>query len=217
MREAIATYLSTVQTALGNTNVEAVEQVVHALFDAYLKGQTIFTMGNGANAALAAHMACDLGKGTAPDLGKSPREVGQRRLRVICLNDNIALLTAYSNDLAYEDVFVEQLKNLLMPRDVVIGVSRSGGSPNVLRAMHYARDQGALTIGFTGAQPSARKMRECADLLVDTPLALMEQIEDAHVVLHHVISVSLREMIAADAATSQPFVPRLVQQASSVQ
>lgn len=203
MRLTMMDYLTTVQGGLQAINLDTLEQAVHAIFGAYLDGRTVFTMGNGASAALAAHMACDLAKGTATDVGRGPAAMSERRLRVICLNDNLAMMTAYSNDLAYEDVYLEQLKNLLSEGDIVIGISGSGGSPNVLRAMRYAHDHGAVTIGLTGAQPSARLIGECSDLLLDVPLTLIEQIEDAHVVLHHIITVNLRAMIAADVTAGQ--------------
>jgi D-sedoheptulose 7-phosphate isomerase len=155
-------------------------------------------MGNGASAALAAHMACDLGKGTAVDIGQGTDDSGLARLKVISLVDNTALLTALSNDVSYADVFVEQLKNLLEAGDVVIGISGSGGSPNVLRAMAYARNRGATTIGLTGCQPNSRMLCAVSDIVAQVPLTIMEQIEDVHVIIHHMISTALRERMAAE-------------------
>lgn len=123
---------------------------------------------------------------------------GAKRLRIIGLADNVALMTAYGNDIRYEDVFVEQLKNLLGEGDVVIGISGSGGSPNVLRALEYSRARGAVTVGFTGAQPKAAMLRSHCDYTLAAPLDLMEQIEDLHVIFHHVISLALRRLILAD-------------------
>jgi D-sedoheptulose 7-phosphate isomerase len=142
-------------------------------------------------------MACDLGKGTAHDLGEGPQPGRFRRLRIQSLADNVALLTAYSNDLSYEDVYVEQLKTLLAPGDVAIGISGSGGSPNVLRALAYARSAGAVTIGFTGSQATSVLLCQLCDIAVQAPLMMMEQIEDIHVMLHHAITVCLRQRIGA--------------------
>lgn len=192
MQQFISDYLNTVRDALAQIDPAELEAVVNALYDAYLNDKQIFTMGNGASAALASHMACDLGKGTSVDLGMGPAASGAKRLRIIGLADNVALMTAYGNDIRYEDVFVEQLKNLLNPGDVVIGISGSGGSPNVLRAMEYARARGAVTVGFTGAQAKAPMMKALCDMTLAAPLALMEQIEDVHVIFHHVISLALR-------------------------
>lgn len=201
MNMHITEYLRDIQSAVNLVEPDGIEAIVSRLFQAFLDGNTVYTMGNGASAALASHMACDLGKGTAPDLGRGPGVDAAPRLRILSLNDNVALMTAYSNDLNYEDVFVEQLKNLLRPGDVVIGVSGSGGSPNVLRAMAFARNSGATTIGLTGSQSSAYKLLALSDLFVQASPRQMEQIEDLHVIIHHVIGLSLRECIAAHLLT----------------
>jgi D-sedoheptulose 7-phosphate isomerase len=196
MQSLINEYLATVQKAIGALNPADLEAVVGALYEAYKNDTQIFTCGNGASAALASHMACDLGKGTSTDLGQGPTVSGAaKRLRIIGLADNVALMTAYGNDIRYDDVFVEQLKNLLNPGDVVLGISGSGGSPNVLRALEYARARGAVTIGFTGAQPKAPQMKALCDITVAAPLTVMEQIEDLHVIFHHVVSLALRKLV----------------------
>ncbi|PYE51915.1 D-sedoheptulose-7-phosphate isomerase [Deinococcus yavapaiensis] len=194
---SIHAYLETVRQALASTNVDALEAVTSLLHDAYRAGTTVYTCGNGASAALASHMACDLGKGTASDLSRGPQQRAERRLRVVCLNDNTALMTALANDLAYEDVYLEQLKNVLMPGDLVIGISGSGGSPNVLRALEYARLHGARTVGFTGRQAKCELIRPLCDVLAQAPLEMMEQIEDAHVIYFHAVAVALRERLRA--------------------
>lgn len=194
-----ASYLATINQALRKTDLATIDRAVSLLVNAYCTGQTVFTMGNGASAALASHMACDWGKGTAPDLGRGPDMPAMRRLRVLSLNDNPALVTAYSNDLDYADVFIEQLKNLLQPGDVVLGISGSGGSENVLRAMKFAQLSGATTIGLTGRMESAVKMRALSDCCIQAPLTMMEQIEDLHVIYHHVISLGLRERMQVEA------------------
>lgn len=173
------------------------EKVADLLASCVEHGHTAFTLGNGASAALAAHMACDLGKGTAPDLGSPVTAPVAPRLRIVSLPDNIALLSAYGNDLDYGSVFVEPLKNLLAPGDVVLAVSASGSSPNVLRAVEYARARGAHTVGFTGSMPSAVELEQRCDITVRTPLTTIEQIEDAHVTFHHVIALLLRERMRA--------------------
>lgn len=195
MQSFIAEYLQTVQRAVGELEPQAIETAIEMIYRAYQEDRQIFTLGNGASAALASHMACDLGKGTAADLGTGPVATGVRRLRIIGLADNVALMTAYGNDVSYEDLFVEQLKNLLNPGDVVLGISGSGASPNVLRALEYARARGVVTVGLTGAQPKAALMKERCDHCVAVPLTLMEQTEDLHVVIHHIISLGLRQRI----------------------
>src|SRR5690554_1439446 len=122
MNNEIQTYLEAVQESIAFVNTEQIEQALDVLFQAFVQERAVFTMGNGASASLAAHMACDLGKGTATDIGLGPGLAPAHRLRITSLVDNIALMTAYGNDVSYEDVFVEQLKGLLAPGDVVIAI-----------------------------------------------------------------------------------------------
>lgn len=190
-------YYGALSAALAAGPPPELDAVTELLYSAMLAGNTVYTMGNGASAALASHMACDLGKGTAIDLGESATEVGPPRLRIVSLPDNVALLSAYGNDVAYESVFVEPLKNLLRHDDVVMAISGSGSSPNVLRALEYARARGARTVGFTGSMPGAAEMRARCDITVCTPLTKMEQIEDAHVSFMHIVAISLRSKIDA--------------------
>jgi D-sedoheptulose 7-phosphate isomerase len=126
---------------------------------------------------------------------------GVKRLSIMSLNDNAAWMTALGNDVAYEDVFLEQLKNHLKPGDVVLAISGSGGSPNVLRALDYARALGATVLGFTGRQAKADEMRRRCDVCVQAPATMMEQIEDLHVVYHHVVTRMLYERVKAGAPT----------------
>lgn len=193
-------YYRALSAALSEGPPPELDAVINLLFTAALAGDAVYTMGNGASAALAAHMACDLGKGTATDLGAPATELPAPRLRIMSLPDNVALMTAYGNDLTYEHVFVEPLKNLLQPGDIVIAISGSGSSPNVLRGLEYARTRGARTIGFTGGMPGAAEMKERCDITVCTPLTKMEQIEDAHVSFMHIVAISLRAKLEAHPA-----------------
>jgi D-sedoheptulose 7-phosphate isomerase len=204
VRDAIRDYLTTVQAALNAVDHAEIERVVDVLYRAYRAGNRVYTFGNGASAALASHMACDLGKGTATDLGQGSADSGVARLKIVSLVDNGPLISAYGNDICYDAIFVEQLKNLLERGDIAIGISGSGGSPNVLHALQYARERGAMTIGFTGHQPKSARMIALCDLVLRAPLTMMEQIEDVHVVFHHAISVSLRRRIAVDPLLVRP-------------
>lgn len=193
-----ASYLASVTGCLGRMDPAPVDAIADRLFDAYRSGRRVFVFGNGASAALASHMAADLAKGTATDLGTGPGAAAKPRLKVVSLADNLALLTAVGNDLAYEDVFLEPLKDLLEPGDVVLGISGSGTSPNVLRALQYARSAGAVTLGLTGARPSGERMAALCDVCLRASSELMETIEDLHVVAHHAIALALRDRIRAD-------------------
>lgn len=178
-------YLNALKNAIDSIPIEVVQQVIQILFKAYHEERNIFIMGNGGSAATASHFSCDLGKGTAID--------EKKRFRVISLTDNIPLLTAWSNDTHYHNAFVEQLKNLLHPGDVVVGISTSGNSPNVLNAVEYANSRGAITIGITGF--SGGKLKDKAGVCVIVPSFSVELIEDVHHSLHHLISTHLRRIL----------------------
>ncbi len=182
MDDHIAGYISQIQSTIGRIGQTDIRRIVSVLHEARLSGSAIFLLGNGGSAATASHWANDLAKGaTRPDLP---------RLRVMALTDNVPLITAWANDTSYEKIFAEQLANFLQPRDVVIGISGSGNSPNVLEAMRFAREHGALTIGLTGF--SGGRLKDLVDICVVVPSDSMEQIEDLHLILTHIISTSLR-------------------------
>ena len=194
----INAYLEQLSTAVAGIQREQLDDVAAVFLDAWRRAGTVYTLGNGGSASLASHMAADLGKNTARDLGTGPEEQAARRLRVVCLADNNALITALGNDIDYSDIFVEQLKILLTPSDVVLAVSGSGTSPNVVRALRYARSVGATTVGLTGARSSSAHMIELSDHVLIAPTEMMEQIEDLHVIYNHVLAVHLRALIAAE-------------------
>jgi D-sedoheptulose 7-phosphate isomerase len=163
----------------------AIDNLVREFLRAYDGGRTIFLFGNGGSASLASHMACDLGKGTAPSQGK--------RLRALALTDNLALITAWANDTRYENVFVEQLENLLQPGDVACAISASGNSPNVLAALNFARRAGARTAGLTGFEGGT--MKSLCDVCVVVSSGNMQIIEDLHLAIAHAVFRVLRHEI----------------------
>lgn len=162
---------------------EEIRRVVLALRETGERNGQVFLLGNGGSAATASHMACDL--------GRIPATPGGRPLRALALTDNVATITAWANDVSYEEVFARQLLCLVQPGDLVIALSGSGNSPNVLRAVAVAKAAGARTVGFTG-YPGG-KLRQLVDISIVAPGRCIEQAEDAHLVLDHVISVALRE------------------------
>lgn len=170
-------YFSTVQALLDQTPFDDVDSVVNALMDANRAGGTVFICGNGGSAATASHFACDL--------AKRPMVSGQPRFRVVSLTDNNALMTALSNDISYEAVFSEQLIPLVRKGDVVIGISGSGNSPNVLNAMRAAHEAGATTVGFSGYDGG--KLKGMVDLSVHVPSFTMAMVEDVHLMIEHAI------------------------------
>lgn len=180
-------YVQEIKDTLDRLPWEAIEQTIAVLQEARLSDRQVFIMGNGGSAATASHFACDLGKGTLMP--------GRPRFRVIALTDNMPLFSALANDFGYERVFVEQLASLVQPSDVVIGVSGSGNSPNVLNAMMLARQVGATTIGMTGFDGG--QLKSLVDVCIRVPNYCMEQVEDLHLMLEHLISTELRQAISA--------------------
>lgn len=187
MADALEAHISDVRRVLAQIPGEGMERVVEVILNAYDRGAHVYVVGNGGSAATASHFACDLSKATIVE--------GRRRLRVTSLTDNTALLTAWANDSCYEMVFAEQLRNLLDPGDVVIAISASGNSPNMLQAMRWARAFGATTValvGFTGGS-----LRESADVAVHVPSHSYGVVEDCHLVLQHAITASMRSALLA--------------------
>lgn len=176
--------LTAVQSRISHKDIE---RVVSHFARALESQRTIYCFGNGGSAALASHMACDFGKGTHDLLPAS------QRLRIVSLVDNTALMTAWSNDVSYDEVFAQQIINLAQPGDIAFAISGSGNSPNVLRALDAARQQGAICVGLAGF--SGGKMKGRCDDIVVVPSDSMQIIEDVHVSLCHVIFVMLRKYI----------------------
>lgn len=183
--DSIQRYLEEVQGTLGALPLERIRDVVDVLLSANYVGSTVFTLGNGGSAATASHFACDLGKGTIIP--------GRPRFRVLALTDNVPLMTAWSNDVAYEDAFANELGGLMGRGDVVVAFSGSGNSPNVLRAVELARRMGGITIGFAGFHGG--RLSTLVDVPVVVPCDCMEQIEDVHLVLCHLVCTVLRDWL----------------------
>jgi D-sedoheptulose 7-phosphate isomerase len=175
-------YFRSVGSILRALPFTLIDHVTEALWRAYLENRAVYVFGNGGSAALASHCACDLGKGTAVN--------GNRRFRVVALTDNVPLMTAWANDSCYDDIFSEQLTSVIQQGDVALAISGSGNSPNVLKALHLAREMGALTIGLTGFQGG--RMLPLCDLCVVVPSDNMQVIEDLHVAVSHSVFTSLR-------------------------
>jgi len=159
------------------------------LLDCYRRGGTVFILGNGGSAATASHFACDLAKGT--------QAAGLPAFRVVSLSDNVPLMTAWANDTNYDRIFAEQLATLIRPADIVIAISASGNSPNILAAARVARQSGSLIIALTGQDGG--KLSRLVDLTIYVPTRSIEQVEDAHLVIAHSLCVVLRGRLYAEA------------------
>jgi len=184
--EGIKEYIFHLQMAISAIPIERVESIIGSLLMAREDEKQIFIIGNGGSASTASHFACDLGKGTICENG--------RRFRVISLTDNVALMTAWSNDSSYEEVFKEQLENLLRPGDVIIGISASGNSKNVLNAIEYANSMNCKTIGFAGF--GGGKLAKTVDECIVVESYKYGPVEDIHLILEHIISACIAEELA---------------------
>jgi D-sedoheptulose 7-phosphate isomerase len=162
---------------LNGLDLAKVDQAYDWMKEARGQGRTIFMTGNGGSAASASHFVCDMLKGAS--FGKT------ERFRIMALHDNMPTLTAYSNDVDYHDAALEQLKNFAQPGDLLIAISGSGNSPNVLRAMEYAKSAGCRTIALSGRDGG--KLSPLADLDIHTSEQHMGRIEDAHMIALHMI------------------------------
>lgn len=162
---------------LSKVDMDKVNQAIDWFREARNEGRHIFVCGNGGSASTASHFACDIVKGASFNR--------KQRFRIMALTDSLPTLTAYSNDVSYDCVFLEQLKNFAEPNDLVMGISGSGNSPNVLRAMEYANSIGCKTLALTGRDGG--KLGPLAQLNIQIAEPHMGRIEDAHLIVCHMI------------------------------
>lgn len=188
-------YLTHLKETIDELPLDQAARAADILFGAYQAGRTVFLFGNGGSAALASHMATDLGKGTHQPGPAWMDSV--KRLKALSVTDNVPLLTAWGNDTAYDGVFASQMENFIEAGDVALAISGSGNSPNVLRALELARRKGATTVGLGGF--AGGKMKALLDCPVIVPSDNMQRIEDAHVILAHMIFLDLKRRIESSA------------------
>lgn len=169
--------------AIGGIDTGQVQRAIDILTAARDQGRRIFVCGNGGSASAASHFATDMVKGAS--FGR------EKRFRILALTDSLPTLTAYSNDVSYECVFAEQMKNFAEPGDVVIAISGSGNSPNVVCALEYANSIGCQTIALTGRDGG--RLAPLAQVKIHVPHAHMGRIEDAHLVALHMIAYHFME------------------------
>ena len=192
--DMVARYLGEMEDVVRKIDRAAVRRVVDTLFACWRRGGTTFVIGNGGSAATASHMMNDLMKCTIV--------AGQPRFRAIALTDNVPTMTAFANDVAYDEIFTEQLVALLAPGDALVALSGSGNSPNLLRAVAFAKEAGATTVGLCG--DTGGRLALLADIVVKVPATRIGQQEDGHLILNHAIALTLHERIAAAAASYSP-------------
>lgn len=170
-------YISRLSTVLAEFDHSSFSLIVQMLLGAYYEGRQIFVAGNGGSASTASHFACDLNKGVSYGL--------EKRFRMISLPDCVPSVLAYANDVSYDSVFVEQLKNFYRPGDLVIGISGSGNSENVLRCIKYANENGGHSIGLCGF--GGGKLSDMAEVALVARVNDMQKVEDIHMIIVHML------------------------------
>ena len=193
MDSLVRDYFTTLQGVLDRLPVGNITRVVEEILEAGGRGSTIFLLGNGGSAATASHFACDLAKGT--------QVRGQRSFRVIALTDNVPLITAWGNDTAYDRIFAEQLRPLVQANDLVIGISGSGNSMNVIKAIEYANKNRGKTVGISGYDGG--KLLKCAQENIHVPSFHMQQVEDVHLLVLHLLMCLIRDIDSPKLRTSK--------------
>jgi D-sedoheptulose 7-phosphate isomerase len=174
-------YLDDLRPVLEKFDVDVFASIANQLLKAYHNENHIFVMGNGGSGATASHLTCDINKGCCFDL--------EKKFKMICLNDNIPTLLALANDVSYDVVFVEPLKNFFKPGDLVIGISGSGNSENVLQAIRFANANDGPTIGLSGY--AGGHLAQLVDIAFVAPSNDMQKIEDVHTIVTHMLMQAL--------------------------
>ncbi|MFK7832214.1 MAG: SIS domain-containing protein [Winogradskyella sp.] len=187
MKNQINQYIENLTMTLNKLNVRDIENCANVLLEAYENGNNIFICGNGGSAATASHFACDINKGVSYGL--------EKRFKIIPLTDNLGTITAYANDVGYDFVFVEQLKNFFNAGDVIIGISGSGNSRNVIEAIEFVNQNGGQTIGWTGFDGG--QLKELAHHTVNANINDMQISEDIHMSMVHILMKILTTELAS--------------------
>jgi len=175
-------YFTSLQEVLDHLDFSMIDRMTDAVWENYERDRALYIFGNGGSAALASHFACDIGKGTVA--------AGRKRLRTVALTDNVPLITALANDLAYADIFSEQLAGIAEQGDAVLAISGSGNSSNVVRGLEEARKLGLRSLVLTGF--AGGRVKALADLCLIVPSENMQHIEDAHLCATHAIFRAIR-------------------------
>lgn len=198
----VASYLDTSSRLVASLPSDQVAAAVDMLFDAWQRRARVYILGNGGSSAIASHFAGDLNKGA--------NVAGRYRFRAIALVDNVPALMAWSNDEGYDLAMAEQLRNFVEPGDVVIGISGSGNSANVLQAMALAGQVGAQRLAFAGFDGGQLVQPSFSDVAIHVPSASMEQVEDAFSVICHCLLYALRRRIRQAPASDNPLLASAV-------
>jgi D-sedoheptulose 7-phosphate isomerase len=186
----IEEYFEKLKRGIDSADAKLIDAAANELFSAWKNRRNVFVFGNGGSAATASHMACDLNKTTLRNYEQ------KKRFRAFCLNDNVPTMTAYANDFGFENIFAEQMKNFIEKNDVVVAISASGNSPNVVKAVELAKKNGAKIIGFGGFKGG--KLKEMSDIFIWFRGEHYGRVEDFHMILDHLLTERLKELISKE-------------------
>ncbi|NCB92494.1 MAG: SIS domain-containing protein [Clostridia bacterium] len=184
-KKEITSYIRREIEVLQKLNIEAINEVIKVLEEARERNADIYIFGNGGSAATASHICCDFNKGASA-------ETKGKKYRFHCLSDNVPTMMAIANDISYEEVFREQLRDILKETDLVIGISGSGNSANVIHAVEYAKNSGCRVIGITGYHGG--KLKQLADYHLDVEIDDMQISEDVHMIFDHLMMSCIKRM-----------------------
>lgn len=177
MKREIKKYFQYLCKVIEELDVEEIEKAMTAIEQAFYRNAVVYVFGNGGSAATASHLVCDFNKGMCENL--------ETRFHVVCLNDNIPVITAIANDYSYDDIYYMQLKNRLKENDLVMALSGTGNSLNIIKAVEYAKSIDCPVIGITGFDGG--KLYEMADYHLHVPIKDMQFAEDVHMIFDHMI------------------------------
>lgn len=186
MKNQIIDYIEDLKNIMDSFPVDELDEIINVIIKTYDAGKKFFVMGNGGSASTASHFACDINKGVGSRLN--------RRIKVICLNDNIPVMLAYANDVSFEDIFVEQLKNFVEKGDLIIAISASGRSKNILKAVKFANSHGAITVGLTGGDGGGLARMSNYSVIVKSHDT--QKIEDGHMIITHILMQVLSKKLS---------------------
>lgn len=184
-KKDIKKYYETLSDVLLKLDIEQINDAINAIVCAYEKGKTIYVFGNGGSSSTASHIVCDFNKGICSSL--------EKKFHVICLSDNVPMMTAIANDISYDDVFEFPLIGRLNEGDVLLAISGSGNSKNVIKAVEYGKAHNAVIIGMTGYDGG--KLFKLADYHLHAPVNDMMKSEDIHLTFDHMIMTILSEAL----------------------
>lgn len=173
----ISAYIDLEIDTLRSLDVNAINQALNLLLDTFEHGNTVFVFGNGGSSATASHFQNDFNKGIS--------EHTEKKFNFLCLNDNVATMMAVANDIGFEEVFRFQLRGHIKPGDIVMAISGSGNSRNVINAVEYAKEQGCRIIGLTGYHGG--RLKQMSDISLHAPVNSMQITEDIHMIFDHLM------------------------------